>query len=154
MGANNRRATVEIAQNRRARFDYFIDEIFEAGIVLTGTEVKSLRRGKCDISAAHADEVQGELFLLNSNIPEYAQANRFNHYPRRPRKLLLHAEQVRKLLGKIKRKGFTLVPVALYFNQRGLVKLSLGLARGKKMHDKRAVIKERDLKREQARGGD
>lgn len=139
-----------ITQNNRAHYDYFIEEVYEAGIVLTGTEVKSLRRGKVSITEAHADSINGEIFLLNSNIPEYTEANRYNHYPKRPRKLLLHAAQIRKLIGLIKRKGYTLVPITLFFNKKNRVKLSLGLGKGKKNHDKRAVIKEREWKRQKA----
>lgn len=140
-----------IAQNRKARFDYFIEETFEAGIMLTGSEVKSLRLGKASIVDAFAGEIKGELYLLNSHIPEYSGANRFNHAPRRPRKLLLHKRQVDRLLGKIKMKGLSVVLISLYFNERNLVKAEIGLARGKKLHDKRQTIKERDWTREKSR---
>ena len=140
-----------IAENRRARFDYFLDETFEAGLALTGTEVKALRLGKANIAESYAAAEGGELVLINANIPEYAPANRFNHAPRRPRKLLLHKKEIDRLLGAVQREGRTLVPIRLYFNDRGRVKLELALARGKKMHDKRATDAERDWKREQGR---
>ncbi|MDJ1257214.1 MAG: SsrA-binding protein SmpB [Candidatus Midichloria sp.] len=140
-----------ISQNNRAYYDYFIEDIYEAGIVLTGTEVKSLRRGKVSIAESHADEIDREIFLLNANIPEYTEANRYNHYPKRPRKLLLHANEIRKLIGLIKRKGYTLVPIAIYFNKKNKVKVALGLGRGKKNYDKRETIKEREWQRQKSR---
>ncbi len=138
------------AQNRRARHDYFIESTLEAGIQLTGTEVKSLRDGRASIAEAFAGEKDGELYLLNAHIPEYA-ASRFNHEPRRARKLLVHKREMRKLLGAVSREGKTLVPLAIYFNKRGRAKVDLALARGKHKADKRAAIKERDWKREQGR---
>ncbi len=140
-----------IAQNRRAFHDYHIEERIEAGLVLTGTEVKSLRQGRANIAEAHAGEMHGELYLFNCNIPEYGPASRFNHEPKRPRKLLLHKREIERLIGAVRRKGMTLVPLALYFTPNGKVKVELGLARGKKLHDKRAAIKERDWQREKAR---
>jgi SsrA-binding protein len=140
-----------IAENRRARFDYFLDETFEAGLALTGTEVKALRLGKANIAESYAAAEGGELVLINANIPEYAPANRFNHAPRRPRKLLMHRKQIDRLMGAVQRDGLTLVPVRLYFNERGRVKLELALGRGKKLHDKRATDAARDWKREQGR---
>lgn len=144
-----------IAQNRRARFDYDISETFEAGIMLTGSEVKSLRAGKSSINESFAGEMltegAGEVYLFNANIPEYLEANRFNHEPRRPRKLLLHKRQVQKLLGAIRRKGMTIVPIQLYFNAKGRAKIEIGLARGKKTVDKRETIKQRDWQRDKAR---
>lgn len=140
-----------VAVNRRARFDYFIEEEIEAGIVLTGTEVKSLRRGRASINEAHAGERQGELWLFNALIAEYEGGNRMNHDPKRARKLLLHARQAERLMGQVKMKGKTVVPLKLYFNRRGLVKVLLGLASGKKQVDKRDAIKERDWKRQQGR---
>jgi SsrA-binding protein len=140
----------QIAQNRRARFDYFIEETFEAGIVLTGTEVKSLREGHANIAESYATEKNGEIWLINSYIAEYA-AGRDNHEPRRARKLLLHKREIEKLTGGIQRQGMTMVPLALYFNARGIAKLRLGLARGKKLHDKRETTKQRDWAREKAR---
>ncbi len=140
-----------IAENRRARFDYFLDETFEAGLALTGTEVKALRLGKANIAESYAAAERGELVLINANIPEYGPANRFNHAPRRPRKLLLHRKEIDRLMGAIQREGRTLVPMRLYFNDRGRVKLELALARGKKAPDKRATEADRDWKREQGR---
>jgi SsrA-binding protein len=140
-----------IAENRRARFDYFLDEVFEAGLALTGTEVKSLRQGKANIAESYAAAEGREIVLINANIPEYGPANRFNHAPRRPRKLLMHRKEIDRLVGAVRREGRTLVPVRLYFNDRGHVKLELALARGKKTHDKRTTEAERDWKREQGR---
>ena len=140
-----------VAENRRARFDYFIDEVFEAGIALTGTEVKSLRFGEGSITESYA-EVRGEqVWLVNSNIPEFSHGNRFNHEPKRPRKLLLHGREIEKMHGAVARKGMTLVPLSVYFNGRGRAKVELALARGKNVQDKRETIKERDWKREQSR---
>jgi SsrA-binding protein len=140
-----------VAENRRARFDYFIDEVFEAGIALTGTEVKSLRFGEGSIVESYA-EVRGEqVWLVNSNIPEFSHGNRFNHEPKRPRKLLLHEREIEKMHGAVARKGMTLVPLSVYFNGRGRAKVELALARGKNVQDKRETIKERDWKREQSR---
>ena len=138
------------AQNRRARHDYLIESTLEAGIQLTGTEVKSLREGRASIGEAYAGEKDGELYLLNAHIPEYA-ASRVNHEPRRARKLLVHKREMRKLLGAVTREGKTLVPLSIYFNKRGRAKVDLALASGKNQADKRAAIKERDWKREQAR---
>lgn len=140
-----------IAENRRARFDFEILETFEAGIVLEGTEVKSLRTGKANIAESYASNEGGEIFLINSYIPEYTQAGRFNHDTRRARKLLLHAREVKRLLGAIQRDGLTLVPLRLYFNDRGIAKLQLALGRGKKVHDKRQTQKDRDWSRQKAR---
>jgi SsrA-binding protein len=140
-----------IAQNRRARFDYFIDEEIEAGLVLTGSEVKSLRHGRASLQDSFAGEENGELWLFNAYIPEYAAANRFNHETRRPRKLLVHRRERDRLLGAVQRKGVTLVPTRLYFNRRGIAKVAIGLARGKRAHEKRETIKERDWQRDKAR---
>jgi SsrA-binding protein len=140
-----------VAQNRKARHNYFIDDAVEAGLVLTGTEVKSLRGGRASMSDAYASEDKGELWLWNLHIPEYAPAQRFNHEPKRARKLLLHKKQISRLLGQVQREGYTLVPLAIYFNDRGRAKCELGLARGKKAHDKRETIKERDWNREKQR---
>jgi SsrA-binding protein len=140
-----------IAENRRARFDYFLEEQFEAGIALTGTEVKALRQGKANIAESYAATEGREIVLVNANIPEYGPANRFNHAPRRPRKLLLHRREIDKLLGAIQREGRTLIPTKLYFNDKGMVKIELCLAKGKKLHDKREVQADRDWKREQGR---
>ncbi len=140
-----------IAQNRRARFDYFIDDNIEAGIMLLGSEVKSLRGGKASIQEAYAGEMEGELYLFNAHIPEYSHAGYQSHEPRRPRKLLVHRRERDRLLGAVKRQGVTLVPVSLYFNKRGIAKLDIGLARGKRQHDKRETSKQRDWQREKAR---
>ena len=140
-----------VAQNRKARHDYFIDDTLECGIVLVGTEVKSLRKGHASIVESFAREENGEIFLVNSHIPEYEGASRFNHEPRRARKLLLHRKEVNKLLGTIKRDGVTLVPLSIYFNATGRAKVELGLARGKAKHDKREAEKTRDWNREKSR---
>ncbi len=140
-----------IAENRKARFNYHIEDVLEAGLVLTGTEVKSLREGKANIAEAYASEEGGEIFLINAYIPEYSQANRFNHEPRRPRKLLLHRRQINRLIGAVQRQGMTLVPLKLYFNKKGLAKLELALAKGKKLHDKRQTARDRDWARQKAR---
>jgi SsrA-binding protein len=139
------------AQNRKARHDYFIEDTVEAGIMLVGTEVKALRGGKASIGEAFAGEQGGELYLFNAYIPEYEAANRFNHQPRRPRKLLVHKREMERLLGQIRREGVTVVPLSFYFNPRGIVKVELGLARGKRKVDKRAAEKEKDWKRDKAR---
>lgn len=142
----------QIANNRKARFNYTIEEEIEAGIMLTGSEVKSMRLGKVTLSDGYAGEVNGDIYLFNLNVAEYPGANRFNHQPKRPRQLLLHKKQIAKLLGKIQTKGLSLIPLSLYFNKRNLVKVNLGIAKGKKLYDKRASIKERDQKRSAARG--
>jgi len=134
-----------VAQNRRARFDYFIDETLEAGIMLTGTEVKSLRAGRASIAESYAAPNGGELFLINAYIPEYLLAGRhLQHAVRRPRKLLVRSRELKRLFGAVKREGVTLVPMSVYFNERGRAKVELGLARGKHKHDKRAVERDRD----------
>jgi SsrA-binding protein len=141
-----------VAQNRRARFDYFIDDTIEAGIVLVGTEVKSLRSGRASINESYAGEQAGELFLVNAFIPEYQQAGRWlQHETKRPRKLLVKQRELNKLLGAIRREGVTIVPLSVYFNPRGIAKVKLGLARGKRMADKRETQKERDWQRDKAR---
>ena len=140
-----------IAENRRARFDYFLEESFEAGLALTGTEVKSLRGGRANIAESYAAVEGRELMLVNADIPPYGQANRFNHEPRRPRKLLMRRRQIDKLIGAVQREGRTLVPVKLYFNEKGLAKLEVALAKGKKAHDKREASAERDWQRDKAR---
>ncbi len=151
MGSAREDARRFAAQNRKARHDYFIEETLEAGIVLTGTEVKALRTGKGQIAEAYAGETKGELWLYNAYIPEYEGGNRFNHETRRPRKLLVHRRELGKLLGAIAREGLTLVPLSIYFNPRGRAKVELALARGKKKHDKRESIKERDWQRTRGR---
>src|SRR5437879_10899923 len=140
-----------VADNRKARFHYEIGETFEAGIALTGTEVKSLRAGKATIAESYADARAGELWLLNANIPEYLQASRFNHAPKRPRKLLLHKREIAKLIGAVEREGMTLVPLKLFFNAKGRAKVDIALARGKKLHDKREAEKKRSWERERGR---
>ena len=140
-----------IAENRRARFDYFLEEKLEAGIMLTGTEVKALREGRANIAESYVGVEGRELALINAHIPEYGPANRFNHEPRRLRRLLLHRKQIDKLIGAAQRDGRTLIPTKLYFNEKGMVKLELCLAKGKKLHDKREVQADRDWKREQGR---
>jgi len=139
------------ADNRKARFNYAIGEAFEAGIALTGTEIKSLRNGKATISESYADAKDGEIWLVNSNIPEYLQANRNNHAPKRPRKLLLHKRQINKLVGAVEKEGMTIVPLKIYFNPRGRAKVEIALAKGKKLHDKRDTEKKRDWQRERGR---
>ena len=140
-----------VAENRRARFDYFVEDRFEAGIELVGTEVKALRQGEGSIAESYATVDGDQVFLINSHIPEYSHGNRMNHEPRRQRKLLLKGREISKLNGAITRQGLTLVPLSIYFNSRGRAKVELALARGKKVHDKRDTIKERDWKREQQR---
>ncbi len=140
-----------IAENRRARFDYFLEETFEAGISLTGSEVKSLRLGKANIAESYANAEGREISLVNAYIPEYGPANRFNHEPRRPRRLLLHRRQIDKLLGAVRREGRTIIPTRLYWNEKGLAKLELALAKGKSAPDKRQTVADRDWKREQGR---
>jgi len=140
-----------VAENRRARFDYAIDEVYEAGIALKGTEVKSLRFGEGSIAESYAEVKDGEVWLINSNVPEFSHGNRHNHEPKRPRKLLLNAREINKFHGAVARQGMTLVPLSIYFNTRGKAKVELALAKGKKAPDKRQTIKERDWKREQGR---
>jgi SsrA-binding protein len=140
-----------VADNRRARFNYELGETFEAGIALTGTEVKALRQGKATIAESYADSRDGELWLVNANIPEYLQGGRFNHAPKRPRKLLLHKRQIHKLAGAVDREGMTIVPLKLYFNEKGRAKLEIAVARGKKLHDKRETERKRSWDRERGR---
>ena len=151
MAAKTDRKLRVIADNRKARFNYEIGEVFEAGIALTGSEVKSLRQGKASIGESYADARGGEIWLVNANIPEYLQAGRFNHLPKRPRRLLLHKRQINKLSGAVEREGMTLVPLKLYFNEKGRAKFELALARGKKLHDKRETEKKRSWERERGR---
>jgi SsrA-binding protein len=143
--------TGSVAENRRARYDFEILETFEAGIVLTGTEVKSLRTGKAQIAESYASPERGELWLINAHIPEYLQANRFNHEERRPRKLLVSKKQLAKLHSEVTRSGNTIVPLKIYFNDRGMAKMLIALAKGKKNYDKRETEKARDWNREKAR---
>jgi SsrA-binding protein len=139
------------ADNRRARFDYEIGQTYEAGIMLTGTEIKSLRGGRSTIGDSYAAEKGGEVWLFNAYIPEYLEANRFNHETRRPRKLLLHKKEIARLSQAVQREGMTIVPLKIYFNDRGRAKVEIALARGKKQHDKRQTEKARDWNREKAR---
>lgn len=140
-----------VAENRRARFEYFLDEVFEAGIALQGTEVKALRFGEGNIAESYAEVNDGEVWLVNANIPEFSHGNRHNHEPRRPRKLLLREREIAKMHGAVARQGMTLVPLSIYFNGRGRAKVELALAKGKKAHDKRETIKERDWQRDRQR---
>jgi SsrA-binding protein len=140
-----------VADNRKARYNYAIESSLEAGIMLSGSEVKSLRVGKASIAESYAHAKDGEIWLVNANIPEYLMANRFNHEPKRTRKLLVRKNEARKLAAAVNREGMTLVPLRLYFNARGRAKLELGLARGKKLHDKRETEKKRDWARDKAR---
>jgi SsrA-binding protein len=141
---------ISIARNKRARFDYHLLETFEAGIVLTGTEVKSLRAGKASIADAYGIVRDGEIFLLNAHIQPYERGGYVNHEPARNRKLLLHRREIRRLIGAVERQGLTLIPLELYF-KKGVAKLALALAKGKKLHDKRATERQRDAEREMAR---
>jgi SsrA-binding protein len=140
-----------IAENRKARFNYEIGEVVEAGIALTGTEVKSLRQGKATIAESYADAKNGEIWLVNANIPEYLQASRFNHTPKRRRKLLLHRRQIDKLAAAVEREGMTIVPLKMFFNEKGRAKIEVALGRGKKLHDKRETEKKRSWDREKSR---
>lgn len=152
MSAKKERPLKVAAENRRARYNYEIGETFEAGLMLTGTEVKSLRTGKATIAESYASvDRAGELFLVNATIPEYLQANRFNHEPKRPRKLLLKTREIAKLSAGTEREGMTIVPLKIYFNERGRAKIEIALARGKQLHDKRETEKKRDWNREKGR---
>jgi SsrA-binding protein len=142
---------ISVALNRKARFEYTIEEVMEAGIVLMGTEVKSMRMGRCNIADSYASHKDGEIWLWNANIPVFSHGNRNNHEPNRGRKLLLNHRQIKKLIGELKVRGTTLIPLELYFNKRGFAKLAIAVARGKTKYEKRDVIKERDWKREQGR---
>jgi SsrA-binding protein len=150
--AQKRESGKLVAENRKARFNYAIEDTLEAGLVLTGSEVKSLRSGKANIADAYAsDEGGGTLYLINAHIAEYAHSGRANHDPTRPRKLLLHKRELERLSGAIQRQGMTVVPLKLYFNARGIAKVQLGLAKGKKLHDKRETEKKRDWDRQKGR---
>ena len=140
-----------VAENRRARYEYAFEDIYDAGIVLVGTEVKALRFGEGSIAESYAEVKDGEVWLVNANIPEFSHGNRHNHEPKRPRKLLLTQREITKLHGAVARQGMTLVPLSVYFNARGKAKVELALAKGRKLHDKRAHEKEKDWKREQGR---
>jgi SsrA-binding protein len=151
MAAKPERKFKAVAVNRKARFIVEIGEVIDAGIVLTGSAVKSLRAGKATIAESYADARGGEIWLINSNIPEYLQAHRFNHLPKRPRKLLLHARQINKLAGAVEREGMTIIPLRLYFNDKGRAKIAIALGKGKKLHDKRETLKNRSWERERGR---
>jgi SsrA-binding protein len=151
MAEKSKRAIKVVADNRKARFNYEIGEVFEAGLALTGSEVKSLRGGKATIGESYADARDNEIWLINSTIPEYLQAARFNHAPKRPRKLLLQRRQINKLMGAVEREGMTLVPLKLYFNEKGRAKIEIALGRGKKLHDKRETERKRSWQREKGR---
>lgn len=140
-----------VAENRKARFEYFIEEKFEAGLALQGTEVKALRGGEGSIAESYAEVRDGQVWLVNANIPEYSHGNRLNHEPKRPRKLLLHRREVDKMFGAVERKGMTLIPLSIYFNGKGRAKVELALAKGKQAHDKRQTVKDRDWQRDKAR---
>jgi SsrA-binding protein len=140
-----------VADNRKARHAYAIESTLEAGLALMGSEVKALRGGRATIAESYAQAKDGEIFLINSYIPEYAMANRFNHEPRRPRKVLVHKKEVRKLSAAVQREGMTLIPLRVYFTPKGVAKIELGIARGKKLHDKRESEKSRDWERSKAR---
>ena len=140
-----------IAENRRAKFDYFLEDNVEAGIMLLGTEIKALRMGRANIAESYAAVEGREIVLINADIPPYAQANRFNHEPRRPRKLLLHRKQIDRLIGAVQKDGQTIIPIKLYLNDDGKAKLEIALAKGKKLHDKREASVDRDWARDKAR---
>jgi SsrA-binding protein len=140
-----------VAENRKARYEFFIDEVVEAGIALAGTEVKALRQGEGSIAESYAELKDGQMWLVNANIPEFSHGNRNNHEPKRPRKLLMHAKQISKFNGAVTRQGMTVIPLMIYFNDRGRAKVELALAKGKKLHDKRETEKARDWKRDAAR---
>ncbi len=143
--------TKVVADNRRARFDYTLEDFYEAGISLQGTEVKSLRDGQGNIADSYAELKNGEVWLINANIPEFSHGNRYNHEAKRPRKLLLKAREIKKLTGAVQRGGYTLIPMQVYFNAKNRAKVELALAKGKKLHDKREATKERDWARDKAR---
>jgi SsrA-binding protein len=150
--ADEKPAKKLIAENRRARFDYFLEQFFEAGLALTGSEVKSLRNGRANIAESYAAVEGDEIVLVNADIPPYAQAGpHFNHEPRRHRKLLLKRREIDKLIGAVQREGRTIIPLKLFWNDRGLAKLEVALAKGKQAHDKREATAERDWQRDKAR---
>nr|WP_137678109.1 SsrA-binding protein SmpB [Parerythrobacter lutipelagi] len=140
-----------VAENRRARFDYSIEDKYEAGIALHGTEVKALRAGQASIAESYAEVRDGQVWLINANIPEFSHGNRNNHEPKRPRKLLLHEREISRMTGAVERKGMTLVPMSIYFNGQGRAKIELALAKGRQAQDKREYVKDRDWKRDKAR---
>ena len=140
-----------LAENRRARYEYYIEEVVEAGIALAGTEVKALRQGQASIAESYAELKDGQMWLVNMNIPEFSHGNRFNHEPKRPRRLLLHEREIGKMGGAVARQGMTLIPLSIYFNPQGRAKVELAIAKGKQLHDKRETEKARDWKRDAAR---
>ena len=149
--ASEKPKTKVIAENRRARFDYFLEDFVEAGIQLLGTEIKALRDGRANIAESYVSPEGRDLVLINADIPPYKQANRFNHEPRRPRRLLLHRKQIDRMIGAVQRDGQTIIPLKLYLNDAGKAKLEIALAKGKKLHDKREASAERDWQRDKAR---
>lgn len=151
MAKRDKHAHRIVAQNRKARHDYFIEDSLEAGVALQGTEVKALREGKGNLRDAYAGEDDGELWMYNAYIPEYSAGGYTNHEPRRPRKLLLHKREIDRLLGRAREKGVTLIPLSIYFNERGIAKVELGVARGKRKYDKRETEKKRDWQRQKER---
>ena len=151
MAPNKPGAGKTVAENRRARHEYFIEETFEAGLALTGTEVKALREGRANIAESYASPEENAIWLINANIPEYSAGNRENHEPKRKRKLLLRKREIAQLAQAVERKGYTLIPLRMYFNERGIAKLELGIGKGKKLHDKRDTSKDRDWSRQQQR---
>ena len=149
--ATEKPKTKVIAENRRARFDYFLEDFVEAGIQLLGTEIKALRDGRANIAESYVSPEGRDLVLINADIPPYKQANRFNHEPRRPRRLLLHRKQIDRMIGAVQRDGQTIIPVRLYLNEAGKAKIEIAMAKGKKLHDKREASAERDWQRDKAR---
>ena len=149
--ASEQPKTKVIAENRRARFDYFLEDFVEAGIQLLGTEIKALRDGRANIAESYVSPEGRDLVLINADIPPYKQANRFNHEPRRPRRLLLHSKQIDRMIGAVQRDGQTIIPVRLYLNEAGKAKIEIAMAKGKKLHDKREASAERDWQRDKAR---
>ena len=152
MAENDKGGRKVVSDNRRARFDYEIGDVYEAGLALTGTEVKSLRTGKATIAESYVSvDRDAQVWLINANIPEYLQGNRFNHEPKRPRRLLLHENEIIRIAKGIEREGMTVVPLRVYFNAQGRAKIEVAVARGKKLHDKRETEKQRDWNREKSR---
>ena len=149
--ASEQPKTKVLAENRRARFDYFLEDFVEAGIQLLGTEIKALRDGRANIAESYVSPEGRDLVLINADIPPYKQANRFNHEPRRPRRLLLHRKQIDRMIGAVQRDGQTIIPVRLYLNEAGKAKIEIAMAKGKKLHDKRQASADRDWQRDKAR---
>ena len=149
--ASEKPKTKLLAENRRARFDYFLEDFVEAGIQLLGTEIKALRDGRANIAESYVSPEGRDLVLINADIPPYKQANRFNHEPRRPRRLLLHRKQIDRMIGAVQRDGQTIIPVRLYLNEASKAKIEIAMAKGKKLHDKRQASADRDWQRDKAR---